>query len=171
MFEFFYFVYGYFWRVFFLSFDLPKFVDFRIVEEKRGRYLLGDGTYLFCLLTVNDIAVIDETVYGPNLNVNFTVKFWVRSPDELRRKMIGKPLAPVVVPLKQEEGWELVDVEGVIQQASVVCEFDDYRLALSLKIHGVARNMRYRDGTFNPLYNIAWEIKQNIEKRESKEVK
>ncbi|MGQ4891993.1 MAG: hypothetical protein ACP6IP_05840 [Candidatus Njordarchaeia archaeon] len=150
---------------------MPKFVDFRIVEEKRGRYLLGDGTYLFCLLTVNDIAVIDETVYGPNLNVNFTVKFWVRSPDELRRKMIGKPLAPVVVPLKQEEGWELVDVEGVIQQASVVCEFDDYRLALSLKIHGVARNMRYRDGTFNPLYNIAWEIKQNIEKRESKEVK
>ncbi len=143
---------------------LPRFVDFRMIDEKRGQYVLEDGTHLFCLFTVNDITILDETIYGPELNVNLTVKFWVRSPDELRRKMIDKPIASTPVPLKQEEGWVLIKIKKIIQQAIVVCEFDKYRLTLVLKIQGVARNMRYRDVAFNPLYNVAWEIERKIER-------
>ena len=141
---------------------LPQFVDFDVIEEERGHYLLEDGTHIYCLFTVNDIALFEETIYGPELNLNVTVKFWARAPDELREKMLDRPLAQGVIPLKKELGWELVKIKKIIKNAKVVCEFDKYRLFLTLRIKGVARNMNYRDVAFNPLYNIAWDIEQEI---------
>ena len=126
-----------------------------------GFIRLSDGTVLKLRILIVDVK---ETGFSPFGGVDFDVKTvggvsTHSVPEELKRAVVDKPLAPPEPPV---DGWEIVDIVG--QEPAVAEEVVDssrgrYRVRVVAEAVMASRNTRYRSRSGEPIYWVSWVLK------------
>ena len=123
-----------------------------------GSIRLADGTILRLKIMIVDIK---EGGFSPFGNISFNVKAvggisTVRVPEEIRKLVIDKPIAP---PEPPRDGWEIIDI--VEQDEAEVEEVVDssrgkFKVRVAAEAIMVARNINYKTVDNEPLYQVSW---------------
>lgn len=126
-----------------------------------GYIKLSDGTVLKLRILIVDVK---EVGFSPLGGINLDVKTvggvsTQNVPEELKRKVAGKQLAP---PEPPREGWEMIDI--VEQEPAIVEEIVDtskgrYRVRVEAEAVMASRNMNYKTRHGEPPYWISWVLK------------
>jgi hypothetical protein len=123
-----------------------------------GRVKLSDGSILKLKILVVDIK---ESGFSPYGGVNFDVKIVggiavEHVPEEIKRLVAGKPLAPPMLP---EEGWEILDIveqEPAVVEEVVNCSKGEFVVKAIAEAIMVSRNTYYRTLQDEPIYSLTW---------------
>lgn len=126
-----------------------------------GFIKLSDGTVLKLRILIIDVK---EAGFSPFGGINFDVKTagGVSThgvPEELKRAVADKPLAPPEPPV---DGWEIIDI--IEQEPAVAEEIVDtskgkYRVKVVAEAVMASRNMKYRSRHNEPIYWVSWVLK------------
>lgn len=126
-----------------------------------GFIKLSDGTVLKLKILIVDIK---EEGFSPFGGINFDVKTvggvsTHSVPEELKKAVADKPLAPPEPPM---DGWELIDI--VEQEPAVAEEVVDtskgkYRVRVVAEAVMASRNMKYKSRHSEPVYWVSWVLK------------
>jgi len=111
-----------------------------------GLIKLSDGTELKLRILIVDVKELGFSPFG---GINFDVRTvggvsTVRVPDELKRAVADKPLAPPEPPV---DGWEILDIEKqepAVAEAVVDTSKGKFRVKVVAEAVMVSRNMKYR---------------------------
>lgn len=130
-------------------------------EVGTGYITLSDGTKLKLRILIVDVREVGFSPFG---GVNFDVKTiggisTVSVPDELKKIVAGKPLAPPEPPMN---GWELIDIKDQKPaEAEVVVDSSKGRFRVKVVAEAVmvSRNMEYRTVHNEPIYWVSWVLK------------
>jgi len=126
-----------------------------------GFIKLSDGTVLKLRILIVDVK---EAGFSPFGGINFDVKTvggvsTYNVPEELKKAVVDKPLAP---PEPPRDGWEIIDI--VEQKPAVAEEVVDaskgrYRVRVVAEAVMASRNMKYRSRHGEPIYWVSWVLK------------
>jgi len=126
-----------------------------------GFITVSDGTILKLKISIIDIK---EAGFSPFGGINFDVKVvggiaTHKVPEELRKSVADKPLAP---PRPPPDGWEILEIKE--QKPAVIEEVVDtskgkYVVRVVCEAVMVARNMNYRTLHNEPIYWVSWVYK------------
>jgi len=130
-------------------------------EAGTGYITLSDGTRLKLRILIVDVK---EAGFSPFGGVNLDVKTvggvsTVSVPDELKKAVVDKPLAPPEPPM---DGWELVDIdrqEPAVAEAVADTSRGRFRVRVVAEAVMVSRNMRYKNIHNEPIYWVSWALK------------
>jgi len=122
---------------------------------------LSDGTELKLRILIVDVKELGFSPFG---GINFDVKTvggvsTVRVPDELKRAVADKPLAPPEPPI---DGWEILDIEKqepAVAETVVDTSKGKFRVKVVAEAVMVSRNMKYKSIHGEPLYWVSWVLK------------
>jgi len=126
-----------------------------------GFIKLSDGTILKLRILIVDVK---EAGFSPFGGINFDVKTvggvsTHNVPEELKKVVANKPLAPPELP---KDGWEIIDI--VEQKPAVAEEVINtskgrYRVRVVAEAVMVSRNMKYKSKHSEPIYWVSWVLK------------
>ena len=126
-----------------------------------GFIKLTDGTVLKLRILIVDVK---EAGFSPFGGINFDVKTaggvsTHSVPEELKKAVADKPLAP---PEPPRDGWEIIDI--VEQEPAVAEEIVDaskgrYRVRVVAEAVMASRNMNYKSRHNEPIYWVSWVLK------------
>jgi len=126
-----------------------------------GFIKLFDGTVLKLRILIVDVK---EAGFSPFGGISFDVKTvggvsTHSVPEELKKAVADKPLAPPDLP---RDGWEIIDI--VEQEPAVAEEIVDtskgrYRVRVVAEAVMASRNMNYRSRHDEPIYWVSWVLK------------
>jgi len=126
-----------------------------------GFIKLSDGTVLKLRILIVDVKEAGFSPFGGiNLDVKTVGGVSTHSvPEELKRAVVDKPLAP---PGPPKDGWEIIDI--IEQKPAEAEEFIDtskgrYHVKVVAEAVMASRNMNYRTRHTEPLYWVSWALK------------
>ncbi len=152
-------------------------VEWKVLSEEWGRFLLVDGTELGLRLVVSDIGLDSKTLDRPlpNLSLSSSLLMRVRSPQELRERVREKPeisrdLRPEQIPDLEIIGIERIEARPV---SRYVIYYRDREIVIEVEPHisAIARTLSYRDRIGNPLYIVWWDPALRVLSVKKKNVK
>jgi hypothetical protein len=123
-----------------------------------GRVKLADNTVIRLKILIIDAK---ESGFSPFGNINFDVKviggITVESlPENLRKIVADKPLAPSELP---KDGWEIIDIveqEPAIAEVIVNTSKGKFRIKVVAEAVMASRNIMYRSSHDEPSYSLLW---------------
>jgi len=130
-------------------------------EAGTGYITLSDGAKLKLRILIIDVK---EAGFSPFGGVYFDVKVvggvsTLSVPDELKKAVADKPLAPPEPPV---DGWEIVDImDQKPAEAEAVADSSKGRFNVRVVAEAVmaSRNMKYRTIHNEPIYWVSWVLK------------
>jgi len=126
-----------------------------------GFIKLADGAVLKLRILIVDIK---ETGFSPFGGINFDVKTvggvsTHSIPEELKKMVADKPLAPPELP---KDGWEIIKIleqEPAVAEEIVDSSKGRYRVRVVAEAVMASRNMKYRSKNKEPIYWVSWTLK------------
>lgn len=126
-----------------------------------GFIKLSDGTVLKLKTLIIDVREIGFSPFG---GVNFDVKTiggvtTSSVPEELKKVVADKPLAPPEAP---QDGWEIIDIveqEPAIAEEEVSSSKGKYSVRVVAEAVMASRNTNYRSKYDEPVYWLSWVLK------------
>ncbi len=119
---------------------------------------MADGTVLKLKIAIVDIKECGFSPFGGiDLDVKAIGGVATHSvPEELKKFMVDKPLAPPELPT---DGWEIIDI--VEQKPAEMEEITNtskgkFRVKVTAEAVMAARNMKYKSRLTEPIYWISW---------------
>jgi len=146
--------------------QIPPQLKFVPKEEKFGEYRLEDGTIIEARVFLADIIKIGEDPVGPRIAYSTVAAIRFLVPEELRRKVLSKPVVDHVEP--RDKGWVPVKIVDAKPAISKYIIDDKWLLVLRLEIIGVAKNENYRTPLLMPHYSARWTAVARIERLQEK---
>jgi len=145
-----------------------KSLQFDVFKSTIGFVKLEDKTLITIRVVIGFIEEIGYGPTGPDLDIAYSVYLFAFSPQELKTKMIDKPIPPPTGEhLRKKEIWEIIKIiekkaaaEECIYKAS---DGKNYKVKLEINPAIAARTLEYRDKKGNPVYNIRWTPSLTIE--------
>jgi len=130
-------------------------------DSKAGIIKLSDGTVLKLRVFIIDVR---EAGFSPFAGIEFAVKttggISAHSvPEELKKAVINKPLAPSELP---KDGWEIIDIieqEPAVVEEEVNTSKGRYKIKVVAEAVMASRNMKYRNRFNEPIYWVSWVLK------------
>lgn len=126
-----------------------------------GLVRLSDGTVLKLRVFIVDIK---EAGFSPYGGVNFDVSIvggvsTQNVPEELKKAVASKPLAPPQLPT---DGWEIVDIvefRPAVVEENFKSSKGEFMIRVVAEPVMVSRNMNYRSIHNEPIYSVSWVAK------------
>lgn len=126
-----------------------------------GFIKLADGAVLKLRILIVDVK---EAGFSPFGGVNFDVKTvggvsTSSIPEELKRAVADKPLAPPEPPL---DGWEIIDIveqQPAVAEEVIKTQKGVFRVKVVAEAVMASRNMKYRSTLGEPIYWVSWVLK------------
>jgi len=133
---------------------IPVQLGFKPLREDFGVYKLEDGCVIEARVILADVHMVGEDAVGPQLAYSAIAAVRFIVPDDIRRKVIDKPLATSVD--VKDPGWRHVKVLESNPAYSEYILDDKWLMKLRLEVLGVAKNENYRNELMMPLYAVRW---------------
>jgi len=87
---------------------IPIQLEFKPLREEFGEYKLEDGCIIKARVILVDVYMVGEDPVGPQLTYSTTAAMRFIVPDDIRRRVMDKPLAMYID--AKDPGWKQIKV-------------------------------------------------------------